>query len=154
MNRFFNAIRWTDYYWLQQWIMDSWQWNSKLADFWFLKTFSLNVFGLTVYIAFNNGQLKIDSWHWNNRLTDYYCLLPIALKFTVAVSDSLKTFSLNTFIQSVRYCHWGVAPSPTSFFVLTQKRRQKRSRLRPFRSKNGRSEGSNRPTCWSSMILL
>jgi hypothetical protein len=25
MNRFFNAIRWTDYYWLQQWTMDNWQ---------------------------------------------------------------------------------------------------------------------------------
>jgi hypothetical protein len=31
--------------------------------------------------------------------------------------------------------------SPTNFFVLTQKSRQKKSRLRPYRSKNGAFAG-------------
>jgi len=76
------------------------------------------------------------------------------LLLPIAVPDSLNAFSLNPFSLAVPYCYWGFAPNPTSFFVLTQKRRQKRSRLRLFRSKNRRSEGSNRPTCWSSMNRL
>ena len=40
---------------------------------------------------------------------------------------------------------WGFAPYPTYFFVLKQKSMQKNSRLRPLRSKNLRSVGSNRP---------
>jgi hypothetical protein len=103
--------------------VDSWQWNSILAYFWFLKTFSLNAF----------------------ILCSFYRLL----RFQIPLNPSALTPSS----IAVPYCHWGVAPNPTSFFVLTQKRREKRSRLRPFRSKNRRSEGSNRPTCWSSMIL-
>ena len=36
---------------------------------------------------------------------------------------------------------WGFAPSPTHFFALMQKSKQKKSRLRPPRSKNCRSKG-------------
>jgi len=35
-----------------------------------------------------------------------------------------------------QYANWGFAPNPTYFFVLIQKSMQKKSRLRPLRSKN------------------
>lgn len=36
---------------------------------------------------------------------------------------------------------WGFAPNPTHFFALMQKSKQKKSSLRPLRSKNCRSKG-------------
>ena len=43
------------------------------------------------------------------------------------------------------YFNTGLAPRPTHFFALTQKSKQKKSRLRPLHSKNQRSKGLNRP---------
>jgi len=148
--------------------MDNWQWNGRWADSWFLKTFSLNTFSLGVpyclqQLTMDSWQLTmkrqmsrllfLNSFILNTfslAVSIAYCLL----RFQIALTPSALTPSAWQFLlpiaSAVPYCLfrlptarffflWGVAPNPTSFFVLTQKRRQKRSRLRPFRSKNRRS---------------
>ena len=85
---------------LQQLSIDSWQLTMKrqISRLLFLKAFSL-----TVSIA--------------------YCLLPWSslLQFQIALTPS----ALTPFILAVSIAYWGVAPNPTSFFVLTQKRGKK-----------------------------
>jgi len=71
-----------------QWTIDNWHWNSRWADSWFLKTFSLNSFILAVSIAYC--------------LAFPDCLNAFSLNsFSLAFPDCLKTFSLNSFILAV-----------------------------------------------------
>jgi hypothetical protein len=84
--------------------MDNWQWNSILADFWFLKTLSL---------------------------CGFYCLLPIALKSPVAVSDCLNAFSLNPFIQWSSLLPLGRCPKPYLLFCLDTKKEAKKVKTAP-----------------------
>jgi len=148
MYRFLHAIWWTNYYWLQQLTMDNWQLTMKrqISRLLFLNAFSLYTFSLAFPDCLNAFSLNT----FGLAISIAYCLCSSLFQFQIP----LKPSALTTSVCAVPYCYWGVAPNPTSFFVLTQKRRQKRSRRRPFRSKNWRSEGSNRPTCWSSMIRL
>jgi hypothetical protein len=53
------------------------------------------------------------------------------------VLESNKHPYLAVFNPNIRTLYKrGFAPNPTHFFVLTQKSKQKKSRLRPLRSKN------------------
>jgi len=78
------------------------QWINILTDSRFLKTFSLNSFSLCSFYCLQ--QWTIDNWQQISRLLlpIAYCLLP--LRFPFAVSDSLKSFSLNSFSLCSFYC--------------------------------------------------
>jgi hypothetical protein len=107
--------------------MDNWQWNSILADFWFLKTLSL---------------------------CGFYCLLPwrslktfsltvsIACHFQIALTPS----ALTPFILAVSIAYWGVASNPTSFFCLDTKKEAKKVKTAPVSLEKwsfGRLKSSN-----------
>jgi hypothetical protein len=84
-----ELLKWTMDFNNWQLTVDSWQWNGRLADFWFLKTFSLNTFSLTVSIACH-FQIALTP----SALTPF--ILAVSIAYWGVASNPTSFFCLDT----------------------------------------------------------